>query len=331
MKHLLLLAFSVLLLAGENKISVSQLFGVKTVKVQKQTSAKVQKNFGFVKADESSRYVVSARFGGYVEVLYADSLYKEVKEGDILAKVYSPEVLRAKEEYLAALKFDTIRKNTQMVASAREKLTLLNISNAEIKEIEKTQTASAFTNIRAPKSGTVFAKSISNLDAFNAKQKLFEIVNLDSVWVEARVHQKELAELSQMDAFKVNAIGIEQTFHAKKELLYPSLDTKEATLTLRLSVANKKHLLKEGMYVTLNASAKEQAFLTLPVSAVIRKNGAFFVFAVGEYEGEYEPLEVEASILNADTYIVSGLEEGTEVVNNALFLMDSDAQINGLY
>jgi Cu(I)/Ag(I) efflux system membrane fusion protein len=53
---------------------------------------------------------------------------------------------------------------------------------------------------------------------------------------------------------------------------------------------------------------------------------------VGEYEGEYEPSEVEVEVLNPDTYIIkSGLNAGDEVVNNALFMMDSDAQINGLY
>ncbi len=53
---------------------------------------------------------------------------------------------------------------------------------------------------------------------------------------------------------------------------------------------------------------------------------------VGEYEGEYEPLEVQVKVINANTYaITDGLNEGDEVVNNALFMMDSDAQINGLY
>jgi len=70
----------------------------------------------------------------------------------------------------------------------------------------------------------------------------------------------------------------------------------------------------------------------LPQSAVILKDGKYYVFVVGEFEGEYEPMEVAVKPLNYETYIItSGLDEGNEVVNNALFMMDSDAQINSVY
>ena len=69
----------------------------------------------------------------------------------------------------------------------------------------------------------------------------------------------------------------------------------------------------------------------MPASAVIFKNGKYYVFVKGEYQGEYEPRVIQAKELDADTYSVQGLKDGDEVVNNALFMMDSDAQINGLY
>ena len=86
------------------------------------------------------------------------------------------------------------------------------------------------------------------------------------------------------------------------------------------------------MYVSVESSSEKKEFLTLPTTSVIRKNDAFYVFVSGEYEGEYEPRKVDVEVLNSKTYILkSGLKEGDEVVNSALFLMDSDAQINGLY
>jgi MinD superfamily P-loop ATPase len=68
-----------------------------------------------------------------------------------------------------------------------------------------------------------------------------------------------------------------------------------------LHVENKKHFLKSGMYVSVNATAKEKEYLTLPTTAVIRKNGAFYAFVAGEYEGEYEPTLLHVKVLNADT------------------------------
>ncbi|MBU0721639.1 efflux RND transporter periplasmic adaptor subunit [bacterium] len=331
MKYLILL-FSLLLFAQESKPGVEQLFSVQTVKVKKVTTSKVQKNYGYVKVDESKRYSVTPRFGGFVEVLMADTIYKYVQEGEVLARVYSPEVLSAKEEYLASLRYSKTRANTQMLQSSKEKLLLLNVNENEIKDIERTFKVSQYTNITAPKSGYIFTKNISNLDAFGAKQKLFEIVNLESVWVEAKIHQKEIAGLQTLETFRLKVIGIEKEFEAKKDILYPSLNTKEATLTLRLKVKNEKHLLKEGMYVSINASAGKREYLILPASALMRKNNAFYVFVAGEYEGEYEPREVDVAVLDANTYRVKdGLQEGDEVVSHALFMMDSDAQINGLY
>jgi Cu(I)/Ag(I) efflux system membrane fusion protein len=72
-------------------------------------------------------------------------------------------------------------------------------------------------------------------------------------------------------------------------------------------------------------------YLTLSQSAVIRKNGKYYVFIVSEFQGEYEPKEIKAEALNNETYIIQGLNAGDEVVNNAMFMMDSDAQINGLF
>jgi len=115
-------------------------------------------------------------------------------------------------------------------------------------------------------------------------------------------------------------------------VLYPKLDPKVATMTLRLHVDNATHKLFPGMYASVTSLQNAQTKLTLPSTAVIRKDGNYYAFIVGEYEGEYEPLEIEVKVVDANTYeVISGLAEGDEVVNNALFMMDSDAQINGLY
>ena len=88
---------------GLSAATVEQLFSVQTVKVKEQKSVMSQKNYGYVVADESRVYDVVQRFSGYIITLYADKIYQKVKKGERLAKVYSPEVLQAKEDYLNAL------------------------------------------------------------------------------------------------------------------------------------------------------------------------------------------------------------------------------------
>ena len=219
-----------------------------------------------------------------------------------------------------------------MLGSAKLKLQLLGVSNKEIIDILSKENASSNTTIYSPVDGYVFMKNIEKGTAFNAKQKLFQIVNLDDVWIETKLFEEERARLSHTKYYELYFKGLEKTYHTSDTLLYPELDPKIATLTLRLLVDNKEHKLFPGMYATVISLKEQQEQLTLPSTAVIRKNSKHYVFMVGEYEGEYEPLEVKVKVIDANNYaITDGLKEGDEVVNNALFMMDSDAQINGLY
>jgi len=241
-------------------------------------------------------------------------------------------VFKAKDEYLNTFKYTKKRPNKGMLASAKLKLQLLGISDSEINEVIKTKKASANTTIYSPIDGYIFIKNIEKGSAFNAKDKLFQIVNLDTVWIEAKLFEEERARLSLTKNYELSFKGLEKVYKTDKKLLYPELDPKIATLTLRLHVENLEHKLFPGMYATVVSLKDEKEQLVLPTTAVIRKNRTFYVFMVGEFEGEYEPLEVDVKVINANKYaIISGLAEGDEVVNNALFMMDSDAQINGLY
>ncbi len=312
--------------------TVEQLFSVQTVKVKKETIGQRIKNYGYVKTDQARVYDISPRFGGYVVKLYADKIYKKVTKGQALASVYSPEVFKAKDEYLNAYNYTKQRKSKGMLESARLKLELLGVSDKEIDEVIQKRKATPNTTIYAPASGYVFIKGVDKGTAFNTKQRIFQIVNLDEVWVEVKLFEEERARLSTTRKYELTFKGLSKVYKTNKKLLYPELDPKVATLTLRLRLKNASHKLFPGMYATVISLKDEKTQLTLPTTAVIRKNGTHYVFMVGDYEGEYEPIEVQVKPINANTYtIVSGLNEGDEVVNNALFMMDSDAQINGLY
>ncbi|WP_321777243.1 efflux RND transporter periplasmic adaptor subunit [Sulfurimonas sp.] len=331
MKYLLIICMF-LIQANAKEKTVEQLFNVQTTKVKLISDAKSIKSFGFVKVDEARVYNVTPRFGGFVEKLYANTTYKKVEKGEKLALVYSPEVLKAKDDYLNTINYTKSRPNKTMLKSAVVKLSLLNVSKNEINQITNNKKTSSFTTIISPANGYIFKKSINNNSAFNAKEVLFKIVNLDKIWVELKIHQNQLSLVKNIDDFTLSTPALKQTFKATKAGVYPELDPKEESFTLRLLLDNKQNLLKPGMYITAIMRESSKNYLTLPSTAVIRKNGKFYVFIVGEYEGEYEPLEIQVEVLNPNTYIVkSELNAGDEVVNNALFMMDSDAQVNGLY
>ncbi|MDH4944297.1 efflux RND transporter periplasmic adaptor subunit [Sulfurimonas sp. C5] len=326
---LVLLTFVTLLNAGEN---VTQLFSVQTVKVQKMDVAKSFKSYGYVKADEANIYMIMPRFSGFVEKIYVDAIYSYVQKGQALAAIYSPEVYKAKEDYLNSYYY-TKRNNTNgMLKSARTKLELLGISNKEIEDVIKNKKVSKLTTIYTPKNGYLFAKTIVDGSAFKAGNMLYKIINTDSLWIEAKLFDTQLASIKNTQSFEVTTATTDTPLVTNKKVLYPDVDPKAAAYTLRLIVNDPTHKLILGQYATLKGIDIKKQYLVLPKTAVIRKNGKFYVFMVGEYEGEYEPLQIMAKLLDTEHYIITeGLNEGDEVVNNALFMMDSDAQINGLY
>jgi len=315
-----------------SKQTIKQLFNVKTVQVKKISSAKKQINYGYIVAQDTLKIDVTARYSGYVDVLFADTLYKKVKKGDVLAKVYSAEVYRAKQDYLNSINYNETRSAPAMLQSAKMNLILLGVSLDEITRIHSQRKANEFTTIYAPLSGWIFEKNINQGSAFNSNKKLFQIINLDKVWAEIKLFQNELKNLDILKNFNVMQKSTNKVYEAKKSLLYPMLDPKEATATLRLIVDNEDGILKPGMYVKMYASSADKSRLIIPRTAAIRKNGIWYAFLSTEFKGEYEPVKIELQPLdNKNFEVLKGLSSSDTVVNNALFMMDSDAQINGIY
>jgi len=315
-----------------SNVTIEQLFNVKTVQVKELSTAIEQVNYGYIVAEDSAKVDVTAWYSGFVEELYADTMYKKVKKGDMLAKVYSPEVYKAKQDYLNSINYNLKTSMPEMLKSAKIKLVLLGVSEKEIKGIATERRADNFTNIYAPVSGWIFEKNINKGSSFNSKKRLFQIVNLEKVWIEVKLFQNELTKLDSLKQFKVKIKGIDQTFEAKRLLLYPMLDPKEATATLRLTIDNPSELLKPGMYAKVHASATVKTRLVIPRTAAIRKSGTWYAFLSTEFKGEYEPVEIEVKPLDSEHYeVINGLNTGDMLVNNALFMMDADAQINSIY
>ena len=316
----------------KRKSTVKQLFNVKTTTVLEKTTTQEQINYGYIVAEDARMIDVTSWFSGYVEKLFVDTLFQKIKKGQALASIYSPEVYKAKQDYLNALKFNAKRPSANMVESAKIKLQLLNISQEEIREIRATKKVKKLTTLYAPTAGWIFEKNIRQGSYINDKKRLYKIVDLSKVWIEAKLFQNELEKINKLTHFTVHVQGIDTIYQAQIKLLYPMLDPKEATATLRLSIDNKDELLKPGMYAKVHAMAKMHTRLVIPRTAAMRKNGTWYAFLATEFKGEYEPIEINVQPLDNKYFeVTSGLNKGDTVVNNALFMMDSDAQINSVY
>ena len=326
MRYGLLFLLSLTLYAGE--LSVEQLFNVRLAEVKEAAISDTREYYGEAVADEGAVHDVVLRTGGFVGDVAVDERFVAVKKGQTLFSVYAPEVYLAFNELINSLKAG----RTELKESIVTKLRLLGVDEAVIKQAITSKKVTEYIPVSAPASGYVMAKSIVAGSGIKAGQSLYTIINLDRIWVEAEAYEKDLGFLTKGMMAMVRFDGTDKPIHAKLDQIYPAIDPKRRTVTIRMEIDNPEHTLFPGRFATVTLAKPARTALVIPQTAVITKGENTFVFVAGEYEGEYEPKWVRLKRLNDGRYeVLSGLEAGERVVDNSLFLFDSDAQINGLY
>lgn len=321
------LFFLVLTLYG-GELSVSQLFNVKTVSVEKSGIVESRRYYGTVEADEGRVHDVALRFDGYIGKVAVDKPYTYVTKGEKLFDIYSPGLFLAAGELLNTLG----NSHVELRESILKKLRLLGVDQQVIAKILKSKKVDEYLPVYAPASGYVTQKSVVNGSSVKAGQILYRVTDLTQVWVMARVYESDLDFVKEgMDA-RINIDGIKESLAAKVDRIYPNVDAKERSVKVRLVVDNPEGRVFPGAFAEIMLSTPEREGLVLPKTAVITKGERHYVFVTGEYEGEYDPALITARRLGDGRFeILSGLAAGQKVVDKALFLFDSDAQLNGLY
>ncbi|MGE4294574.1 MAG: efflux RND transporter periplasmic adaptor subunit [Campylobacterales bacterium] len=325
MKKVLLWAAAIGTLWANDPARVVQKFNVKMTEVQAIDYAPTRRFYAVVTPDEARVAEVSLRFDGWVKTLHAAQSYAAVEKGQPLLSVYSPEATAALEELIKSGHSEAMRD------SSRRRLRLLGVDEAEIKAAEKNGRATEEIAVRSPLSGFVLEKKFNPGAFAPAGSTLVSVADLSTVWIEARVWPHDLPFVSQAKKAEVFSPGMAGTKSATPLLIAPSTGA-DQTVIARYAVQNPDGALKPGNFAEVALSLPPRKILALPASAVMPRGEQFYVFKKSDFEGEYDPIEIEATRLDSRLYeVVSGLDEGDQVVSGALFLFDSDAEINMLY
>ena len=237
--------------------AAKKLARIETVAVERRYPTAKISMFGMIEYDESRLRSITARFPARVDRLYVDYEGIRVNKGDHLALVYSPELLTAQSELLAALKYDPEGASTQV---AREKLRLWGLSAQQIKEIENRGNASDQVQINAPLEGIVIEKNIKEGDYLQTGTSFFKIADLEKLWVFLDAYESDIAWIryGQKVTFEVEAYPGE-IFHGIIAFINPVMDRDTRTIKIRVNVSNEDGRLKPGMFVraTVNSSIAE--------------------------------------------------------------------------
>jgi RND family efflux transporter MFP subunit len=161
---------------------------------------------------------------------------------------------------------------------------------------------------------------------------LYQIADLSTVWVEASIYDYELPWIETGQEAKADLSYLpDKTYQGKISYIYPYLDEKSRTVTMRLEFANPNLELKPGMYANVYIKGKTiPNALVIPNEAIIRSGVRNVVF-VSRGEGRFEPREIkigeEGGPNNQYVRVISGLFENEKIVTSAQFMLDSESRL----
>jgi Cu(I)/Ag(I) efflux system membrane fusion protein len=293
---------------------------------------------GQVSYDERRVKIIAPKVEGWVERLYVDATGQEVRAGDRIMELYSPMLVAAEDELLLAKRLErdlapadsTARaRATSLVTAARSRLAAWDLSADDIARIERGGQAERTIVVRAPVSGFVFEKNVSQGQRVMAGDPIYKIVDLRNVWLEGEVYEQDLSAVRVGQTVNAEMQSLPgATFTAKVSFIYPTLNTETRTSRIRVELPNPTLRLKPGMGATLRLRASEdEKTLTVPRSAVLATGERHLVF-VKRSDGRLEPREVVVGpATDQRITILAGLATGDTVVASATFLVDAEANL----
>lgn len=273
---------------------------------------------------EPERSYLNARVDGWVEKLYADYTGMPVRAGDPLIALYAPELVSAQEELLAARRLG----DSALVQAARRRLSLWDVPEDQIAAIERTGQAQRTLLLRAPRSGEIAEKLVTEGQAVHAGDNLFLIADRSTLWVDLSVYEMDAHLVRVGSAVQIRVPARQDRSYAGRvTFIHPTVDPATRTLTARVEVRNADGGLRPGMYVTAELAAGSGSALSVPLSAVLPTGTRNLVF-VNRGDGTFMPREVITGA-RGDSLIevVKGLKPGDEVVASATYLLDSESNL----
>jgi Cu(I)/Ag(I) efflux system membrane fusion protein len=293
---------------------------------------------GTVVVNETRLAKVAPKFSGYVEKLYVNFVGQAVRRGEPLAAIFSPDLVAAEQELLVSARLSRAigassipgvsGSSTDLLAAARERLRLWDVSDAQIDEVLRTGRPMRTVTLTAPASGFVIDKKVVQGQSIQAGEELYTIADLSDVWVEAQLREEDAGRVGVGAAATLQFTSYPgRPFKGRVTYIDPMLGEQARTVKARITVANSDGRIKPGMYATVILNNATQSALTVPRSAVVQTGERALVF-VDLGNGKLNAQTVRLGRTGGDyVEVLNGLTSGQRVVTSAQFLIDSESNL----
>lgn len=310
--------------------SAARLADIQTTPVVRDTPQKELDLPGRIKVDERQITRVTTHFPGRIRDLKVDFTGAQIHKGEVMATIYSPELIAAQRELLEAARQK--ERNPRLYESTRQKFRLWEFTDEQIQAIEERGTVQNELEILSPVDGYVLSRNIAEEQHVMEGTVIYEVANLDRIWVVLEAYEDDVFWIQPGHSITFqtrNNPG--QHYEATVNWIDPVVDSRKRTVGVRADLANPGNQLKPDMLVRGNLhAAMDTEKLMVPVSSVLW-TGPRSLLYIKDSTAEvprFEVREVELGVRAGDYYVIEdGVEEGEEVVFHGAFRIDSEMQL----
>ena len=314
--------------------NAAALANIATSIVSRQLPSKEVRLFGKVQADERLLQNQVAYTAGRIEKLLVNFTGERVSKGQLLALIYSPDLITAQQELLEAAKSKQLQP--EIYEAAKERLQQWMLSDHQIAQIESSGQVKTKIEVYSNTSGIVSNKRVNTGDYVSQGTVLFDVMNLSQVWVQFDAYESDLAflQVGNSITFSLKALP-EKTFTANIRFIDPMIDPVNRVAKVRVEVSNADGKLKPEMFAIGIVKANLNEYrdkLVIPRTAVLwtGKRSVVYVKEPETQDLNFKMREIEIGPMLGNSYVVlDGLEEGEEIVTDGTFSVDAAAQLEG--
>lgn len=301
---------------------------------------------------------VGSKLAGRVTTLNA-RVGDRVKRGQILGVIDSPELGRAKADYVAAAAAARVTRETadrekalweKQISSERDyrqaeadatrtraekeaaevRLHTLGMSDAQLARLTADQHQTSSVALASPIDGVVVERSVTLGQMIDPAATTFTIMDLRKVWVMVDVYERDLAQVAV--GAKVEArvkAWPDRAFVGTIDSIGAIVEARSRTIKVRVVVDNADGALKPGMFaaVRLAGSAGEPREGLFVPAAAVQRDGDHSIVFVPVGERQFQLREIETGVRTDDWIeVIRGLAAGERVVTSGSFQLKSEAR-----
>lgn len=309
----------------------SQKLTVEAVVLDKEKLQNQVNLTGTILADESVS--VNSEVAGKVERIYFRE-GQQVSKGTQLIKLNDDEVVAELEKLQFTKKLNEEIENRQKQLLEKEAisqeeyetaLTTVNTTNAEIKVLEARLQKH---NIRAPFSGKIGLRNISEGSYLNPGSPIAVLYKINPIKLEFSVPSRYLGLVDVGDEINFTVDAFDEEFSGEIYAIEPQIDPQTRSIKIRAKAENKEGKLLPGQFARINLILETiPEALLIPTQAVIPEMNGKKVYLY--QNGSVASQSIETGIRTENTVqVTSGLSEGDTVITTGILQINQGSQVN---